>query len=328
MKRTLATCFFAGLFAVPAVAGDLPKGGAETVTVREMRLPVTLSDGNTYGVASAAYFRGGTRGKLLEIAIHGITYDHRYWDAPSIHGVDYSYAHFMAEQGHVVLAIDQLGAGRSDRPNGDFLNLKESASVVKSLVARFRTRQNPLGVAFDKIVLVGHSFGSLTAIRAQAECGCADGVVVTGWLNDTPPPIDPAIFGPLLAEPYVIVPTALREGLFYFAETADPDMIAFDNQRMRTSLSRGQLIDLIGALTSNPTSAVYAAPIEVPVLIQIGQADTLMSANTVSEEDTLYGQSPAVTTQELPNLGHSMNLHRNHLEGWTYIESWLGLNFH
>jgi pimeloyl-ACP methyl ester carboxylesterase len=292
----------------------------------KVNLPVTLSDGRSYSIAGAAYFEGSPRGKVLQLAIHGITYDHQYWDAPSINGVDYSYARFMARAGYVVLAIDQLGAGKSDRPDGDFLNLAETGSSVAQLVEKFRTRHNPLRVGFERIILVGHSFGGLTSLSAQAACSCADGLVVSGWLNDTPPPLTPELVALLLAAPYANLPAELRAQFGYHAASADPTVIAFDNARLNTTVSRGQLLDIMASFTTSPSSAL-AARIKVPVLLQLGQFDALMAAKTVSEEDDVYGQSPAVTAQELPGQGHVLNLHPDAEEGWRYVDSWLDYRF-
>lgn len=325
--RSLATIALLILFwTCPALAHPPGRGGRADVHVVRVELPVTLSDGRKYRIAGAAYFQGSPRGKALQLAIHGITYDHRYWDAPTINGVDYSYARFMARAGYVVLAIDQLGAGRSDRPDGDFLNLEESASGVIQLVERFRGRRNPLGVGFERIALVGHSFGGLTAMRAQATCACADGLVISGYLSDTPPPLPVSVIESLLAEPYVHAPPGLRDQIFYSPSSADPDVMAFDNAEIDTTFTRGQLLDIIGAFTTSPSSAL-AAQIGVPVLIQVGQHDALMSASTASEEDDHYSLSPAVTTQELPRQGHSLNLHPGNAEGWHYVRSWLDYQF-
>jgi pimeloyl-ACP methyl ester carboxylesterase len=39
---------------------------------------------------------------------------------PEINGHEYSFARYTAERKYAVLAVDRLGAGESDKPNGDF----------------------------------------------------------------------------------------------------------------------------------------------------------------------------------------------------------------
>ncbi|HWO09930.1 MAG TPA: alpha/beta fold hydrolase [Polyangiaceae bacterium] len=313
------------LWTCPALAHPPAQGRPSDVQVVNVRLPVTLSDGKTYSIAGKAYYEGSARDKVLQLAIHGITYDHRYWDTPSINGVDYSYARFMARRGYVVLAIDQLGAGKSDRPDGDFLDLAETSSSIAQLVSKFRSRNNPLRVGFEQIVLVGHSFGGLTATAAQASCSCADGLVISGWLHDAVPPVDPAVIQSLLGEPYVTIPQPIRQ-IFYHLPAADPDVMAFDEQNISTTLTRGQLLSIVASFTTSPSSAL-AGMVTVPVLVQVGQFDTLMSQRTVSNEDASYAASPSVTTQELPNQGHVLNLHPGNEEGWRYVEAWLDYRF-
>jgi alpha-beta hydrolase superfamily lysophospholipase len=58
-------------------------------------------------------FRPPAPAARWQVLMHGGTYDHRYWDAPAIDGIPYSYAREMAGRGYSVLAVDQLGAGRA-----------------------------------------------------------------------------------------------------------------------------------------------------------------------------------------------------------------------
>src|SRR5262245_21605351 len=60
---------------------------------------------------------------VLQVLIHGGTYDHRYWNAPDVNGRSYSYAAYALDRGYSVLALDQLGVGSSSRPPGDEVNL-------------------------------------------------------------------------------------------------------------------------------------------------------------------------------------------------------------
>jgi pimeloyl-ACP methyl ester carboxylesterase len=287
----------------------------------DVEFSVSPSAGESQTIAASAHFTGAARGKLLQLAIHGITYDRRYWHVPRVNGAAYSYAEFMAERGDVVLAIDQLGAGKSSRPDGDSLGLVETARGVAALVEQLRTPQNPLGTSFDRIVLVGQSFGGLTAVNAQAVAHNADGLVVTGWLHGAPPPGDPKAFEPFLTTPYVTLPPALRQAVFYHAPGSDPDMAKLDAE-LNTPFSRAQFGDLITASTT-PSSARLAAEVRVPVLVQIGRLDALMGGSDIARDARHYAKSPAVTAIEIPNAGHNLALHSNRLEGWSYTDSWL-----
>jgi pimeloyl-ACP methyl ester carboxylesterase len=290
--------------------------------MNDLRFSVSLSNGESHTVAGTAHHSGRCEGKVLQLALHGISYDRRYWDVPRINGTAYSYAEYMRDRGDVVLAIDQLGTGKSGRPDGDFLGLDETARSVVSLVEQLRSPDNPLGVPFERIVLVGQSFGGLTAVRAQALSQCADGLVVTGWLHGAPPPGDPREFEPFFAESYVLLPPPMRQAIFYHAPGADPGVAAYDAAELNSPFTRAQFRDLIAASTTAPSS-VFAAEVSVPVLVQVGRLDLLMSGSDVSQDARHYAQSRAITAVELPNAGHNLALHSNNLESWGYIDRWL-----
>src|SRR5262245_46104354 len=100
------------------------------VNVTRVEFPVALSDGNTYTISGYFYYRGTLRNQTLQVLVHGGTYNHKYWDAPTINGHSYSYVNFMAENGYALLAIDQLGDGLSSKPDGDFVAMVETARRV------------------------------------------------------------------------------------------------------------------------------------------------------------------------------------------------------
>ncbi len=290
--------------------------------MNDLRFSVSLSNGEEHAIAGTAHCSGGVEGKVLQLALHGVSYDRRYWNVPRINGTAYSYAEFMVDRGDVVLAIDQLGTGKSSRPDGDFLGLDETARAVVSLVEQLRSPENPLGVPFERIVLVGQSFGGLTAVRAQALSQCADGLVIMGWLHGAPPPGDPRDFEPFFAESYVALPAPMRQAIFYHAPGVDAAVAAYDAAELNSPFTRAQFRDLISASTSAPSS-VFAAEVRVPVLLQVGRLDLLMSGSDTSQDARHYSQSPAVTAVELPNAGHNLALHSNNLESWGYVDRWL-----
>src|SRR6478609_8130972 len=73
---------------------------AESVKVERVVFPVTLSNGFTYSVVGYLYHHGGNRHQTIQVLVHGGTYDHRYWDFPTINGRSYSYARYMAERNY------------------------------------------------------------------------------------------------------------------------------------------------------------------------------------------------------------------------------------
>src|SRR5690242_3249504 len=151
----------AGLVTVGPVAYAAEDGNS--IKVERESFPVVLSDGSSAQIVGYLYYHGSYRERPLQVLVHGGTYTHTYWDAPTINGVDYSYARYMARQHYAVLAVDQLGSGESSHPQGDTVTLQEAANALHQVLTSLRTDANPIGVGFPRLALVGHSFGSITA---------------------------------------------------------------------------------------------------------------------------------------------------------------------
>jgi pimeloyl-ACP methyl ester carboxylesterase len=307
--------------------------------VDRLAFPVTLSDGNSYTVVGYLYHEGrSAHACTLQVVVHGATYDHQYWDMPSIGGHDYSYARYMADHGYDVLALDLPGAGESSKPDGDFFGLDEAASSLHQVVASLRTYSNPAGRGFGSIALVGHSNGSVTAIYAQGTYADADALVTTGWVHGCRGlPVDPTdpLLGAALGTPYVSLPGFVRSSLFYYAPFADPDVIAYDNASLVNSMPRHQFLDLLGvhgditARCSDGTATTLTRSqlVTEPVLVQAGEYDLAIApagiVNNAPTEASFYSASSSVTVQVLPDIGHSFNGHTTNHQGWTQIDGWL-----
>lgn len=321
------------LSSASAEAGLLPS--SITITER-VDFVVTLSDDQDYTVAGHLSMKlGGQCGlwhdRTLQVLLHGGTYDHEYWDAPQINGEHYSYADYMTARCYAVLALDMLGAGASSAPPGDLADLAESASALDQVLTQLRTC--PLWESvFDKIALVGHSMGTITSVYTLGNYGpIADALVATGWAHAPRIiPIDPAAFAEPLQQPYVVIPPPVRELLFYYPPTSDPDVVEYDNANLVSGLPRGLLLDVLdmmGALAVGDPEGIEALSlvdqVEVPVLSQLGEFDIIASADVAAAEAAFYSSSPAVEVQVLADIGHDLNLHLNRETGWAQIDAWL-----
>jgi pimeloyl-ACP methyl ester carboxylesterase len=295
---------------------------AQPVAVDRASFPVTLSDESTYSIAGYLYHQGGCEHRTLQVVLHGATYNHHYWDAPTFNGLSYSYAGAMAGEGYEVLAIDQLGAGESDHPDGDFFTLDEAASALHQVLASLRRPDNPLHRNFERIVLVGHSLGSITAVYSEGMHGDADGLVLTGLaLSPHPPPVAASVIEALLGAPYVTFPAALRTQIFYYVPAADPAVIAFDNAVLSDEVPRGEFVT--GLQLSSDPAALGASLITEPVLVLLGDEDATAPGALAPGEAAFYPAAKSITVQTLPSIGHVVNLHRDHDEGWGRIEAWI-----
>ena len=297
----------------------------ESLKVERLTFPVTLSDGSAAEVVGYLYYKGSYRDRTLLVAIHGATYNHKYWDVPAINGHDYSFARYMAERKYAVLAIDQLGTGESTRPeDGDLLTLDQTASAIHQVITQLRAGEGGVGYAFCRVVTVGHSLGAINAIYEQATYHDADAVVSTG-MGHVPHelPIPAELIAGMLQYEYAPLPAEVRAAAFYYAPGADPEVIAYDNNILSDLLARGQLST--GILAMFDPAATRVGATTGHVLVQLGEFDVLFPASLAEGEAAYFASASSVTVQSLAGVGHDFNTHLRNDEGWRLIDEWLQL---
>src|SRR5688500_12865796 len=76
------------LFSFAGIAAADEQG--QDVKVVRLSFPVTLSDGSAAEVVGRLYYKGSYHNRTLLLAVHGATYNHKYWDVPVINGHEYS----------------------------------------------------------------------------------------------------------------------------------------------------------------------------------------------------------------------------------------------
>src|SRR3954470_6538191 len=98
------------------------------------------------------------------VAIYLFGYDAGEWNwrLRAVKGYDHSAQ--MARRGHVSLTLDELGYGRSDRPQGMATCVGAEADMTHQVIARLRSgacaaagRRRP--PRFSRVVLAGHDVG-------------------------------------------------------------------------------------------------------------------------------------------------------------------------
>lgn len=301
-------------------------GGDDDVDVDQVFFPVHLSDGHDYRIAGYLFHHGSSNSDILQVTVHGATQYHLYWDFPKVNGVDYSYARYMARRGYTVLAIDQLGTGASSQPDGDFVNLEQTASALHQVLANLRENHNPTGHAHSRIALVGHSNGSLTSIYATGTYHDADALVATSFIHSPHPlPFNPGDILSLLTTPYIPATAfskAFWTATFYYAPTTDPALVDYEYAHLGPAVqARAQFLDLFNY--SLNSSLTRSTAIDVPVLVQAGNFDALDPNAYMGPEASYYPNSPSVTLNFLTDIGHNINGHINHLQSWTRIDDWI-----
>ncbi len=327
-----------------------------SVVKERVKFPVKLSTGKKFTMAASFFFKvkqikgclyHNERGRLIaclraknikkkpiQTLVHGLTYDHRYWNSQTVNGKSYSYARFMAKNGFVVLALDLLGSGKSGVPDGDQLTLQESSFTIAQVLFSLKSEQNPLHSSFEKVIVVGHSLGTILSVATLGTWRhAADALIVTGWAFAPHVVLAPELVQAAFENPYVQLPPQVREDLFYFLPKADHRVIAFDNRRLADQTPRGiftQGLPLLEAMERGNADDVEfikafsrSSRIQVPVLIQLGEFDAIAPSRLASQEASFYPNASKVTVQVLSNIGHAFNLHVNNQKSWKRVKRWL-----
>lgn len=166
------------------------------------------------------------------------------------------------------------------------------------------------GTAYSKVVIVGHSLGSLIAWYEAGTYHDVDAVVVSGILhsiNDAgvasfvttlyPAALDPRFLGRIIDPGYLTTLPGTREASFYYAPATDPNVVRTDESLKETitvpeatgvfamelpgvlsPLSQPVCASLAGLCNGVASSVLYGITrdITVPVLDVVGQYDSLL----------------------------------------------------
>lgn len=288
----------------------------------------------TWHTAAWLTVPGELRRAELQILVHGAGYDHRYWDWP-LEPARYSYAEWAAARGIATLSIDRIGCGLSSRPPGLETTVHAQADVLRRVVADARQGLRAIP-AFDRIVLVGHSLGSIVAGLAAAGADVADAVVLTGYIPTAgrrddgdryfesefvPAEVALPHLAGLVDHDYRTTPDQTRGLAMYWSPTADPAVIDLD-ERTRGTTTRGELR---GAGSAAATILTLAAP----TLVLVGQYDILLRDRTRDKDcagtlERWATTAPATFDHAVVHdSGHNLNLHRNAHDAYELIDGWL-----
>lgn len=309
------------------------------IDARHVCLATSTSDGEAWPAwYTSAWLTvpGELRRDELQILVHGAGVDHRYWHWP-LEPERYSYVSWAAERGIATLAIDRIGCGHSSRPPGVEVTVAAQAGALAQIVDSVRTGRQGMP-PFSRVVLVGHSIGSVVCGWSAATRGGVDAVVLTGYL-----PVDgtvemgtelfdfafrPAIEGmPQLRgqvdDDYLVAREGLGvDELRYWLSQADPGIMAFETL-IKGPATRAELRD---AAVAGP----MIRSVTVPALGLVGQHDALLVDAGLGDSDAhdavrrvASAVGPSFEFIVIPDTGHMLNLQRNAHESFAAIERWL-----
>jgi pimeloyl-ACP methyl ester carboxylesterase len=282
---------------------------------------------------------------IIQLLLSGATYGHIYWDLP-YQPQRYSYVGYASHAGYATFNIDRLGIGLSDHPaDSRTVNIPSEAYVTHQIVQQLRSGAVN-GISYERVILVGHSLGSVISLVEAANFSDVDGVIASGFLHFVNPValqallnafypaiLDPRFSGSGLAPGYLTTPQGFRPGIYDFIDNwadADPAVIALDESTKETTTD-GE-VDSLLALAASPDFLTFALSIKVPVLIALGQYDGMTacsvdvggcnSASVVAEEKGFFAKEACLQASVIPNAGHVINMQKNARDWFAIAADW------
>ena len=293
----------------------------------------------------------GAAPTAVQVLVHGITYDHRYWniadpDDPS--GDRYSWEAAAAEAGYATLAIDRIGNGDSTHPPSPAVTIDSNASTLHQVAAALRagTIGGPDGpTPFDEVILVGHSYGSIASMFAAHRFGGVDALLLTGMTHDIqeintplaiesqhyPAALDPQFAGSNLDPGYITSRPGTRYDLFYAPGTDVHPRIVERDEATKGSLSQFEIANFPIFFRT------VLDGVDVPVFFLIGEKDGIFCSQSpadlaadcstpetvVANEDEWFPNAPSLEAAVIPDAGHDLNAFRSSQETFGTAMEWL-----
>jgi pimeloyl-ACP methyl ester carboxylesterase len=286
----------------------------------------------------------------VQILVHGITYDHRYWNIANPNDAKantYSWEYRANRAGYATVAIDRLGSGRSSHPLSAFVDITSNSTALHNLVQALRTGNvaAPRGrhVAFSKVALVGHSYGSWTSMIEASRFRDVDAVILTGFThrvnvdatlniiaNSSPAVLDHQFAGTLLDPGYLTPLSGTHRSLFYAPGTdVDPRIIDRD-EATKGTYTLAEIDNYLLVLSTR-------LRINVPVLLVNGTLDGIFCSQTVlslgtdcssnarvvEQESSYFPKTPSLTSILVQGLGHDLNAFRHARSAFRGANAWL-----
>ncbi|KAF2728929.1 alpha/beta-hydrolase [Polyplosphaeria fusca] len=277
------------------------------------------------------------------LATHGLGYDRRYWSS-SYKPDEYNFVQYALDQGYSVFYYDRLGTGKSDKPSGFVNQASIQAEQLTALAKSIRAGKYTSDIKAEKIVLVGHSYGSyLSTAVIVNEPDLAEGIVLTGLAfptkNDT---------ASGFVQPFVNTIFANRIGSTLSPAFSDRDtgyigfgdifahVHAFFHQpnyetqaaEYAQSISQpGTVLEFATLATLSQSAQAYKGDVlvttgEFDILICSGECYSTYAPKAAKKE--VFTGANRVETYILPGAGHGVNFAKNAMVAYKVIGTFLG----
>lgn len=296
----------------------------------------------------------GSKKSLLHIASHGGGFDSRYWDA-EVEPAKHSYVDAVLEEGYSILTYDRIGCGQSSKPDG-YTDVQAPAEVeilrgISEIVRSGKlSRHASNSVNFDKIIHVGHSYGSFVTYAFSALYpNLSDAAILTGFIYNKEitasritsqgqiyaPEADPKLFADS-SSGYIVPGTksSLQTGFFSSRVNKTTGIGGFETKMLdyafsiRQPITTPQIGSALVLIESLPSAPEYTGPVqfitgEFDFLICLGDCrDTY----NVTDVEAMYPKAKGVDIYLQPGTGHGMPFHNNARLGFKATFDWLAKN--
>jgi pimeloyl-ACP methyl ester carboxylesterase len=275
---------------------------------------------------------------VVQILTHGIGFDRGYWDLQ--YPGDYSYMNVAVDDnGYSTFAWDRLGVGESQ--HADPLKEIQAPLELAALVALTQALRagSIQGISrFEKVIHVGHSFGSILSYALTRDMpDISDALVLTGYAGN-------GTFIPyfLLGGNFVSVTTTSLSNYSagYFAcgnpSGVQTNFFARDNfnQDILPFAYRTAQPVTVGELLTIGSIGAGVNRFSKPVMIITGDRDLPFCGGNCSATGGAGSSIPAIAAQaSFPNTtptvnmieggGHALNMDNSHKQVYRTINDWL-----
>jgi pimeloyl-ACP methyl ester carboxylesterase len=252
------------------------------------------------------------------VALHGSGYVSRYWDCP--HNPANSLLRLGDGLGYRVVAIDRPGYGASRTIASEQNSLDAQAAVLSELIAGLRTES-----ALVPVFLIGHSLGSLLAVRLAAREAAAHvaAIDVMGlpvqWRDDVRQAAELSLDG---AASRLSSPDSRLAMYFGPPGTYDPRVLEMERD-FSERIPRREMSDIL----DSPRMLREMAPdVRVPVQCTVAEFDGSIAAgpDAVARDRELFAGSPRAVAHWQRGAGHNVSLHwvgrAYHLRALAFFE--------
>jgi pimeloyl-ACP methyl ester carboxylesterase len=321
LAAAVAAVTTAGLLTGPAAAATAAPAASDIVKV-----PISFTVKNTnntevfcqYPVDGKTYTVRGTvigpksaiaAGRAATLYLHAVTWTGDYFNLPI---AGHNYAEEMAKRGHVSIAVDRLGYGKSDAVPGLSTCFGSEADVAHQIVQALKTGNYSLGsgraTKFAKVFTSGSSVGGLIANIEAYTFHDTAGVFNQSWGDWSAGPYALSEAFDANRRCYAGGDAGQRASYAVFAaDSRDKFYFASATEAVRKKTPTmqadpcGQILNLQYAIGADMQSL---GTITVPVLITFGDADPVFPPPSAQQMQDRYSGSPKVTTVTIPGASH------------------------